>query len=177
MRKASGIKESDLNLEYAYALKQRLDTLGFKTVMTRTDKGGLYGLATKGFKRRDMNVRKDIISSAQADLVVSVHMNRYSSASRYGAQVFFQSGDELSANFANCIQKSLNILTGLKLSALKGDFFICKCAPVPSVIVECGFLSNPDEEMLLQTAQYQEKIVDCIVEGVMLCLYSGKVVD
>ncbi len=170
----SGVKESDLNLIYTFLLAEKLNSAGFNVVFTRADKGGLYGLATSGFKKRDMNKRREIISNSKANLVISIHMNKFSSKSRYGAQVFFLKPNTESMTLANNIQKALNVATNNKFSALKGDYFILKCCEAPSVIVECGFLSNPTEEMLLQQKDYQDKIVTSIFNGIMLYLYGNK---
>jgi len=167
----SGVKESDLNLLYAGELAAKFETAGFFPVMTRTDKSGLYGLATKGFKMRDMLKRVEIIDESNPQIVVSIHMNKFRSSVRKGAQVFYQKGDEESKKLAECIQAALNTLTGKNYSALSGDFFICRNSDCPSVIVECGFLSNNEEEMLLQQDEYRGKIVNSIFEGIMLYLY------
>ncbi len=168
----SGVKESDLNLKTCKVLKTLLEGRGAKVVMTRKDENGLYGTATKGFKLRDMERRREIIVAASPDLVVSIHMNKFSSSYRKGAQVFYQKNDQKSKVFADSIQKTLNEFSGNGYAALSGDFFICRCADVPSVIVECGFLSNPQEEALLNTAEYREKIANEIMRGIFLYLYS-----
>lgn len=167
----TGVKESDLNLIYAAELAERFADSGFGVVMTRKDKGGLYGFATKGFKMRDMQKRKEIINDANPLLVVSIHMNRFSASSRKGAQVFFQKGDEAGMRLAECIQEALNNVTGKKYSALSGDFYICRESNSPAVIVECGFLSNKEDEYLLQQEGYRSKIVDAIYEGIMMYFY------
>lgn len=167
----SGVVESDLNLLYTMDLGKLLSDSGFKVEYTRTNKGGLYGVATKGFKRRDMQKRREIIQNVQADMVVSVHMNHYSAASRSGPQVFYLTQDQTSEKLADCIQQTLNDFTGNKHSALSGEFFICKCADCPSVIVECGFLSNPGDELKLQQEDYRKQLVEKIFSGIMLYLY------
>lgn len=171
MGKVSGVKESDLNLLYAAELGKKFENAGFGVVLTRKDKGGLYGFATKGFKMRDMQKRKEIILEAQPVLVVSIHMNKFRSESRRGAQVFFQSGDEVSQKLAECIQLALNTVTERNYAALSGDFYICRESGCPTVIVECGFLSNKEEEMLLQQQQYRELITAAIFDGIMMYLY------
>ncbi len=168
---SSGVKESDLNLLYSAALAEKFEAAGFGVVMTRTDKGGLYGFATKGFKMRDMKRRKEIINEAKPILVVSIHMNKFRSSSRRGAQAFYQSGDESGQRLAECIQLALNGVTEKKYSALSGDFYICRETVSPAVIVECGFLSNKEEEVLLQTDEYRQKLVDAIFDGIMMYFY------
>lgn len=170
--KVTGVKESELNLKTCKVLKSVLEERGATVVMTRKDDNGLYGLATKGFKLRDMERRREIIIDAKPDLVVSIHMNKFSSPSRKGAQVFFQKGDQKSKVLADSIQRALNAFSGNGYAALSGDFYICRCTDVPSVIVECGFLSNPEEEKLLSTAEYRKKLANEIMRGIFLYLYS-----
>ena len=169
---ANGVKESDLNLAYSNTLGKYFSTRGFNVVYTRKTADGLYGLATNGFKMRDMLKRKEIIQQAQPNLVISVHMNKFSSSSRSGPQVFFQEGALAGAQLAESLQKVFNVFTGNNHEAIDGDFFICRESPVAAVIVECGFLSNADEAALLQTDEYREKLCAKIFEGVMLFLYE-----
>lgn len=166
----SGVKESDLNLLVAYDLKDCFENAGFKVVMTRKDENGLYGLATDGFKRRDMSKRKEIINSARPVVVVSVHMNKSPVKSRRGAQVCCQKGDADSLTLANVIQHNLNeyvntTYTGRAYNIIEGDYYICDCSPYPSVIIECGFLSNVEDERLLSEKEYRRKIAYLIYEG------------
>ena len=172
--KTSGVKESELNLKMAYLLKEEFETCGIKVVLTRTDENGLYGEATDGFKKRDMAKRKEIILDAKADMVISVHMNKFSSSSRSGPQVFFDQNSEAGQKLATRIQTSLNAFTGNSHAALKGDYYMLKCTTSPSVIVECGFLSNPYEEQQLLDETYRKKLARKIFEGALLFMsYSG----
>lgn len=168
--KRTGVKESDLNLSIAFFLQDALTDMGFEVVMTRKTESGLYDAATKGFKRRDMQRRKEIIEGASPDLVLSVHQNFYSATSVRGGQVFYlekTGGEEL----ANSIQKRLNELyqkVGAKNRQSKqGEYFILDCAACPSVIVECGFLSNSQDEALLQKESWQKQIAAAIAGGVL----------
>lgn len=168
----NGTKESDLNLAYSKTLGKIFSSCGFNVVYTRTGTGGLYGLATAGFKKRDMQARKEIIEKNNADMVISVHMNKYQDSSRSGPQVFFQEKATGGQQLASSIQTNLNNKTGNKHSALSGDFYICRCSGAVSVIVECGFLSNPQEEQMLNDSQYQEELMQTVFGGVMLYLYN-----
>ena len=96
-------------------------------------------------------------------------MNKYSLQSRRGAQVFYKKSDETGQLLANEVQNSLNGMdtTVRSYSALSGDYYILNCTPYPSIICECGFLSNPEDEKLLLTDEYQEKISYAIFKGVI----------
>lgn len=163
----TGVRESDLNLAMAYLIKDKLENCGFRTVMTRTDENGLYGSATGGFKQRDMRRRREIINEAKADMVISVHMNKFSSPSRSGPQVFYDGGSAAGKALADSMQTMLNGFTGNGHSALAGDYYMLKCTSAPSVIVECGFLSNPDDEKKLTDGGYRDSLAEVIVRGAL----------
>lgn len=166
--RTSGEKESDVNLKIVQKLQKLFSDAGFCVVLTRKNAGGLYGLPTKGYKRRDMEERRRIIREAEPDFVLSVHQNTFpSDTSRRGGQVFFREGSAAGEALAVSIQARLNALGGRSVSALKGDFFLLGCADCPSALVECGFLSNAEEERLLLTDEYQGKIARAVFEGVL----------
>ena len=161
------VKESDLNLDIAKKLKAEFESAGIKVVMTRSSYGGLYGTTAKGFKLRDMKKRIEIINSANADLMISVHLNYYSSPSRRGATVFFGQGKERGQRLATCVQKFFNKMSGQtrEFSPLKGDYYLLNLANCPSVICECGFLSSAEDEKLLLTEEYRQEIAKSIFLG------------
>ena len=171
--KISGVKESDLNLDIAKKLKEQFEEVGIKVVMTRTSYGGLYGTTGKGFKMRDMKKREKIINSSSADLMLSVHLNYFSSPSRKGATVFFgedKEGERLAKN----IQKYFNEYINLErdFSPLQGDYYLLNVANCPSVICECGFLSNQEDEENLLKEEYREFIARQIFYGSISYLYG-----
>lgn len=170
---ASGIKESSLNLAYAKTLGKLFEQSGFKVIYTRTTEDGLYGLPTKGFKRRDMQARKDIVDKACPNLVLSIHMNKFSAGYRSGPQVFYQRGKADGEELANALQQVFNDATGNSHQSIAGDYYICREIDCPAAIVECGFLSNDNEAALLQTDVHRNKICEQIFRGVMLYLASS----
>ncbi len=165
----TGVKESELNLILVKKTQKYLTDAGFSVVLTRSSEAGLYGVATSNRKRKDMLKRKEIILNAQPDLVVSIHLNKYSVSTRRGAQVFYKSSDENGKLLATSMQNAFNELeeTTRKFSALAGDYYLLNCSNYPSVIAECGFLSNPEEEALLITDEYQNKIAYSIFKGIV----------
>lgn len=166
------VKESEINLKIAFVLKDLFEENGFSVVMTRTTNDGLYGNTQKGFKRRDMEARKKIILSANADLVVSVHQNAYKQSYRRGAQVFYQKGSESGERFAKAMQQVFNQRSKRNNEYLPGDFYICRCSNVPTVIAECGFLSNPQDEAKLLTEEYRKEVAVCIMKGCVSFLFG-----
>ncbi len=175
---ASGVKESDINLAISYCVKDKLENLGFDVTMTRRTEGGLYGAPTKGFKRRDMEKRKEIIEKTAPALVLSVHQNFYPSRSVRGGQVFYNAANEKSALLGKSIQTRLNGLyqtAGVKARQPKaGEYFMLQCTSYPTVIVECGFLSNAADEKLLCSDGWKNRLAEYIAAGVMEYL-SGNV--
>lgn len=164
----TGVKEADVNLEVALKLKAQFEDRGFSVVMTRENKEGLYGIFSNGFKKRDMQKRKEIIEKADPVMVISIHMNRHSAKTTRGAQVFYDSANEKCKILANYIQGQINENISVKKRVEKsGDYFMVKCTDKPSVIVECGFLSCPEEEALLVTDEYQTKLSYYIFTGAL----------
>ena len=163
----SKVKESELNLRVVKKLEKYFIDAGMSVVLTRSSDAGLYGLATSGLKKKDMQKRRDIINSAEPDIVISVHMNKYSVSSRRGAQVFFNNECENGKLLANCVQQSFNEMEQAvrECIALSGDYYILNCSPYPSIIAECGFLSNPEDESLLITDEYQDQVAYAIFKG------------
>lgn len=162
---STGVKESDLNLMIARELQRELERGGVKVVMTRTGEG-----ATGATKKQDMQNRKKIIVEAQPDVVVSVHINKFSSSKRRGVQVFYDDTG-VGKNFAEHLQNTVNQALNSKYTgrsdyiAIKGDLFITKCYACPSVIVECGFLSNAEDEKLLLTDTYRREVAGVIANA------------
>ena len=156
----SGVSEAEINLLVAFTLKKQLEERGVRVVMTREKKSVLEdGI---GSKSDDFEKRKSIINDNSPDLVISIHQNKFPDRTRRGAQVFYNASSEQGKSLATAVQTSLNNLNqekvGRSFSALKGDYYILNCSPYPSCIVECGFLSNPEENRLLQDQYYQTKL-------------------
>ena len=171
----TGVKESDLNLEIARELQTVFEEAGFQVVQTRETEAGLYGTTAPGFKRRDMKKRAEIIHENAPALLISVHQNFYPLSSRRGAQVFFRSEKDASYTFACAVQTALNGMEECvkKAEALRGDYYILNCNEYPAIIVECGFLSNAEDEALLTSARYRRTLAQTIVSGALSYLTSA----
>ncbi len=164
----SGVKESELNLKVVKKLEKYLIDAGMVVYLTRNSDAGLYGVANSSLKRKDMENRKKLIEKVKPNLVISIHMNKYSLSTRRGAQVFYNSENPNSKILAQSVQECFNSMqeSTRKCSILTGDYYIIKCTKYPSIIAECGFLSNPEEEALLLTDRYQESLAYNIFKGV-----------
>lgn len=164
---STGISEAALNLDYAKCLKDMMTNFGFNVIMTRENESGLYSPLASNKKRDDMKKRQTIVKNANADFVISIHMNSYNSSS-CGAQVFYGKDDEPSQLLATNIQK--HFINNLKFSRKEtkiGDYYMLNEIDAPSVLVECGFLSNPKEEALLITNEYKREVCYSILLGVL----------
>lgn len=164
----TGVVESDLNLIYAKNLKEQFLAYGFGVVMTRQNSDGLYDKTAKNLKKSDMKKRKEIIESSGASVVLSIHMNSYPKESSRGAQVFFGEDNEQGKALAISVQTQLkNTLNNTTKTAQVGDYYIVNCTGLPVCLVECGFISNQQEESLLQQKDYQDKLCYAILCGVI----------
>ena len=169
----SGTTERVINLEYAKTLKSYFENYGYKVVMTRENLDGLYSNFSSNKKKDDMLARKKIIENANADVVISIHMNAFPLQSSRGAQVFYSKEHEVSKKLAECIQDVfIENLPKARKNADVGDYYLLNCSNIPSVIVECGFLSNPEEEQLLLSENYREKLCYSIMCGVAKYFYE-----
>ncbi len=168
----TGVKESQLNLEVVRKLEKNLISANFTVSLTRKNDAGLYGVATKNLKRKDMEKRRDIILQEKPDIVISIHMNKYSLSTRRGAQVFYKANDESAKILAQSVQDSLNSMEQAvrECSILTGHYYILNCTDYRSIIVECGFLSSPDDEKLLTDENYQDDLSYHILKGVVVYL-------
>ena len=164
---SKGVYERDINLSIAQKLGSMLDTLGIKVTYTRTNADGLYGTFASGHKMRDMRAREAIIKKANPNLVVSIHLNSYTNSAAHGAQVFYKLNSDISQELGQELQEMFaKQIEGSRKESSPGDFYILNCSPA-GILVECGFLSNPDEEAKLITDSYQEKIAYTIMCGIV----------
>ena len=167
--KDSGQWEKHLNLAVARETRQALERLGAQVIMTRTDDVDYTEAKTGGStpKRRDMNHRLFLARSGGAELLVSIHMNEYRDRSVSGPQVFYRKGTDASRLLAGCMQEALirTLNPPRERSAQAGDYYILQLE-IPSVLVECGFISNPREEQLLREAAYRQRLGEAIARGI-----------
>lgn len=158
--------EKEINLQVALALGKALEAEGARVLLTRTED---KAFADK--KRPDLDARLQMAQQARADMLLSVHMNQYHSAKESGPQVFYRKNHADSRLLAGAIQASmiLQLQPKKERKAMAGDYYMLSL-DIPSVLVECGFLSNPEEEALLMDETYQQKLAQAVCDGV--CEYT-----
>ncbi len=169
---ANGIAEKDINLSVALKLRQCIEENGGSVVMTREEDCSTEGDDTKGksAKTADLKNRRAMVKESGADVFISIHMNKFPQEKYRGAQVFYADKSEESKRLGEIIQKTLpETLNDGNTRAAKnsgGKIFILKDAQIPSVIVECGFISNPEEAEKLKSSDYQSKLAWAIYLGI-----------
>ena len=159
-----------INLAFSMKLKESLENQGFTVVMTRTEDQGLYQEGTRNKKVQDMQKRIEIMEKAKPLLAVSIHQNSYTEESVKGPQVFYYETSSEGQKLAVSIQNALNTeLSPERARKEKGNtsYFLLKKSPCVLNIVECGFLTNKKEAALLQTEEYQQKIVEAVTKGIV----------
>jgi N-acetylmuramoyl-L-alanine amidase len=168
----SGVLEKNINLSIAKKLKAYIEEQGDTCIMIREVDEGLY--SEEGTIRQKYNEnlrnRKQIIKESNADMFISIHLNHFPQAQYYGSQVFYLKGDEGSKRLGRLAQEELiKVLDrGNKRVEKPSDtYYMLNDNGIPSIIVECGFLSNPEEEKLLNDSTYQNKIAWAIYTGAM----------
>ena len=157
-----GTAEEGINLLIAKKLEVILKDRGYSVKMTRTDENALGES-----KNEDMRKRRQLIETA--DICVSIHQNSFpKDPNVYGAQVFYAEGSVEGEKLAASIQKCLNgeLEPNVPRQEHVGDYYIVKSGKAPSVIVECGFISNEAEEQELNKSQYQVRIAHAIAKGI-----------
>ena len=168
---ASGICESEINLKISKKISAKLKDKCYNVIMTRETEEGIYeeGESIKEKKLSDMHKREKIINSSTADAYVSIHMNYFTDSFVSGAQVFYSENREESFHLAESIREKLIPLYEKNDRILKkapDGVYLMKKANIPACLVECGFLSNPENEAMLLSDEYQEKIAEGIACGI-----------
>lgn len=168
----SGTIEKDINLQIALKLRDNLEEKGYKVCMTRESDEGLYqeGKTVKEKKREDLKKRVSLKTETNCDIFVSIHQNMFPQSKCYGAQVWYASNEksyELATKVQESIKETVND-NNKRVAKPAGEAYLILRDKYEgaSIIVECGFLSNPTEEQELKTDAHQELIVKGISDGI-----------
>lgn len=169
----SGVEEAEINLKIALHLKKMIDKNGGSIIITRKTQDGLYtekSTTLNEKKKEDLENRKKIIEEEKCDIFLTIHLNSFEDARYYGAQTFYKKDCYESMDLADCIQEELrNILdeNNNRVPQERDDVYLLRELNIPAVLVECGFLSNFQEEKLLQSENYQKKVALGIYNGII----------
>ena len=169
-----GTVEKDINLSIALKLGEMLSVIGYNVVYTRTTDTGTDDLDDDNIssrKKSDLNNRLELMYGFSDAVFVSIHLNKFTSGSAKGAQVFYSPNNELSKTLGESIQSSVISLVqpeNKRVCKKAGkDIYLLNEAPLSAVIVECGFLSNSEELVLLKDEEYQFKMAFAVLDGIL----------
>jgi len=160
-----GKDEDELNLEIAQKLKELIEHTGGIAVMIREDDSLSDSSLSKDLKNRVLKANQ-----VEGDVLISIHQNSFSQSKYKGAQVFYQQNSEKGKLLAELIQEELRKTldpNNDRMAKSSNSYYILRNAKMPAVIVECGFMSNPEEERLLNDPNYQYKIAWAIYKGII----------
>ena len=162
------IYEKDINLEICKKLQTILEEEGAIVYLTRYGDYDLSKSYTGSRKKSDLNNRAKIINDSKADLYISIHLNSISSSTWSGAQVFYDDVNEKNYDLALLMQDQLktDLKTTRKVKEISTMLMNRKIV-IPGILIEAGFLSNPNDRYLLRQADYQYKIVESIKRGII----------
>ena len=159
----AGVPEAGLNLAVAQEVERLFTARGVNVLMTRRDENALGET-----KQQDMANRKVLLADERADIVVSIHMNKFGDSAVRGAMAYYMKGSAEGEALAQCVIDAMTAAAGQKQRlANPGDYFVVRECKAPAVLVECGFLSNAEEEQKLLDPEYQKLLAGAIVQGVM----------
>lgn len=165
----NGALEKDINLAIAIKLSKILENKGYQVVLTRDDDNSLAEKSAANQKRQDMVHRVEVIEEAKPLFSISIHQNSFSNESVCGPQVFYYAQSKQGEEIAQTIQKNLDKTIqpeSPRKTKANNSYYLLKKTPTPTVIIECGFLSNEREATLLVTELYQDKVARAIYYGI-----------
>ena len=169
-----GTVEKDINLDIALKLEKILKFYGFNVIMTRTEDvmtcdDGLDSLRKR--KVSDIHNRFDLMRKSPDAIFISVHQNKFEDTSQHGTQVFYSGNNEKSKVLAEAIQTSITSAVqpenGRVVKKSGSEIYLLYHAEIPSVLVECGFISNPDDVKKLKDESYRMKLAILIADGLL----------
>lgn len=167
-----GTPEMHINLDIALKLDAILKERGYRTLLTRSDNNSIHDESAKTVREQkvsDIHNRLKIIQDNPHSVFVSVHQNYYHESRYYGTQVFYSENNPDSSILAECIQSS--VVASLqpdntrKIKPSGESIYLLYHSTVPSVMVECGFLSNPEETEKLKNENYRQQMAEAIADG------------
>lgn len=169
-----GVEEQGINLQIARLLEEQLHAFGVSTVMTRKDENSIHDADAKTIREQkvsDIHNRMKLLEDTPNSILVSIHQNKFADASLWGTQVFYSPNTTTSPQLANCIQTKVQELlqpqNKRQIKKSGSSIYLLYRAKKTAVLVECGFLSNPEEVKKLQDTEYQKKMAFAIAMGIL----------
>ena len=167
----SGVLESKINLEISLRLRDLLNFLGYQTIMIRTDDSAIHtdGSTIAQRKVSDLKNRVQLVNNAENALLLSIHQNYFTDSRYNGAQVFYaesEGSQQLAEIMQNAFRSTINQGSNRMAKKAQGIYLMDKIT-CDGVLIECGFLSNYQEDSLLRDAEYQKKLCTVIASSVI----------
>ena len=172
----TGKLESQFNLEIAHRLNDLLNLLGINTIMIRNTDCSVYteGETIAQKKISDLKERVRIVNSTDNSVLISIHQNQFPVSKYSGAQVFYaptEGSQALAKSMQNALINNLNI-NSHRQAKTANSIYLMQHIHTTGILVECGFISNPQEEYLLRTKQYQQNICSVIACEISNFIYN-----
>ena len=168
-----GTLEMDVNLAVVKRLQQLLELSGFHTVLTRSEDISIYDPGTEGIRNQklsDMDNRLELIQSYPDSIFLCIHQNNFTDPAYFGGQMFYNNNNPGNRTLAQIMQNRFAQLqpgNDREIKLTGDELYLLKSNKNPSLMIECGFLSNPDEEAKLATAEYQQQLAFTIYSGLL----------
>lgn len=175
---SKGTTEAATNLSIAFKLQNLLESSGCTVILTRSDENAIYDLDSKTLRQKkvsDIRNRVKIGNESSADIFVSIHLNKIPQPQYDGWQTFYNAKSEDGKRLANLIQSNLNEAIqkeNKRVAKSIENIYIIRKVEIPTTIVECGFLSNPEEEKKLLDDNYQNRLAWGIYNGIIDYFYE-----
>lgn len=169
---SDGVSEANINLKIALKLQALLEQANSTVILTRSDENAIYELDSKTLSQKkvsDIKNRVKIGNESSADIFVSIHLNKIPQSQYNGWQTFYNKNNEKGKLLSELIQSSLSSSIDRKnhrVAKSINNIYIVENVTIPLSIVECGFLSNPEEANLLQQEEYQDRLAWGIFVGI-----------
>lgn len=169
----NGVLEKDVNLSVVKHLQKLLELSGFRTVLTRSEDISIYDAGVEGIRNQklsDMDNRLEIIQSYPDSIFLCIHQNNYTDPQYFGGQMFYNNNNPDNRTLAQIMQNRFAQLqpgNDREIKLTGDELFLLKSNKNPSLMIECGFLSNPEEEAKLGTEEYRQQLAFTIYSGVL----------
>ncbi|HCC35519.1 MAG TPA: N-acetylmuramoyl-L-alanine amidase [Ruminococcaceae bacterium] len=177
------VVEKDINLNIALKLRELAKASGFEIIMIREEDISIHNedaTSTRKKKETDLKNRLKIMNSHPEAVYISIHQNSFTQSKYYGTQILYAPDVEESQLLGNAIQSSVKALlqneNEREIRKCTEDVYIIYNARIPAVLVECGFLSNPQEKSMLVTDEYQNQMAFAVLCGIIdYCAYNHRI--
>ena len=169
---ATGTLEKNVNLAIAGDIAEMLRFAGYEVVMTRDSDVSIHDKGTEGLRNQkvsDMKNRRAVVDKYPNGLFISIHQNQFTAPEYFGAQMFYSVANPDNSRLADIMQGKFRLLQPENLRETKlidNGLYLFKETKQPSLLIECGFLSNPDDEAKLNSRDYQKEVALTIFSGI-----------